>query len=133
LSAARKTRPAFRRRGAIALAAASLLAAGCQSWHPRSGPVPETIAAQHSGGAVRITRRDNGVFEMRNPVIAGDSIVGLVGDPPRRHAIATADVARVESRRVSGVRTAGLAVGTAVAVLAVATAAAVVLVLAAWD
>jgi len=119
-----QVRPARRAgRSARWLAAACVLASGCQSWHTQNVPVPQAIEARYSAGAVRITRRDQGVFEMRNPVLVGDSIIGLVGEPPQRHAIAVADVARVDARKVSATRTAGLVVGTYLVVVAVAVVA----------
>src|SRR5215218_8164780 len=103
-------RPAF-----IALALLSISSAGCQTWRPQTAPAPQVIAARN-GRTVRIMCRYCGIYEMSNAVIVGDSIVGSVGRPPRRAAVAVADVERIEVRRVNALETAGLAAATYAAV-----------------
>jgi hypothetical protein len=108
------------------------LAAGCTTWRPQTAPAPQVVAAQ-SDGSVRVLRRDQSTLVLRHPQVVGDSIVGDAGDPPRRVAVATADVQRLEVRRVSAVRTGGLGIGVLVAVTCVAVVAATVALLSAWN
>jgi hypothetical protein len=74
------------------------------------GLTPATLAGART---VRVTRTDLAVLELTNPQIAGDSIVGAVGSPPARAAVALADVRRLEERRTSAARTGGLTLGIA--------------------
>ncbi|HVE78157.1 MAG TPA: hypothetical protein VNA89_04830 [Gemmatimonadaceae bacterium] len=92
---------------------------GCTSWHRRdvsAGAAP-AISSDHP---VRITRMDGSTMVLEHPRVVGDSVVGDVGDPPRRAAVALSDVQRMDVRRVSLLRTGGLALGVGAAALGVA-------------
>lgn len=110
----------------------ALSLSACTSWRPQTAPAPEVVAA-HGEGAVRIVRHDQSVLVLRHPQVVGDSIVGEAGDPPRRVSVATADVQRVEVRKVSAARTGGLSVGVLILVTVVAVAAATAAVLGGWQ
>jgi hypothetical protein len=116
----------------LLLIAAALPLSACTSWRPQTAPAPEVIAA-HGEGSVRIVRRDQSTIELRHPQVVGDSIVGEAGDPPRRVAVATADVQRVDVRKVNAARTGGLSLGVLIVVTVVAAAAAVVAALGDWQ
>ncbi|HEX8906250.1 MAG TPA: hypothetical protein VF771_15480 [Longimicrobiaceae bacterium] len=121
----------MRRFFACSLAAALALSA-CTSWRPQTAPAPEVVAA-HGNGSVRVLRRDMSTIELRNPQVLGDSIVGEAGDPPRRAAIAIADVQRIDVRRVSATRTGGLTLAVLVVASAVAVVAVLAAVLGGWE
>jgi hypothetical protein len=120
------------RRSIIALAVLSVATAGCQTWRTQTAPAPQVVAARN-GRTVRIMCRYCGIYEMSNAVVVGDSIVGSVGRPPRRAAVAVADVERIEVRRVNALQTAGLAAGTYVAASLVVAFAVLFGVSGSWD
>jgi hypothetical protein len=120
------------RRFPTPLLAVALALAACTTWRPQTAPAPEVIAA-HGNASVRIVRRDQSTIELRHPQVVGDSIVGEAGDPPRRVAVATADVERVDVRKVSAARTGGLSVGVLLVVAIVAVGAATAALLGGWQ
>jgi hypothetical protein len=77
-------------------------------------------------------RADQSTIELARPAVVGDSLVGEVGTPPVRTAVALSDVRRLEERRVSTARTTGLVVGGAALLFVVLLAAAVSAALTAW-
>jgi hypothetical protein len=107
----------MRFRPAFALLLVTLGA--CTSWQHQSAPAPQVVAAQN-GQAVRVVRRDGSVYELHNAIMANDSIVGWgEGNPRARVSVPLAEVERIDARRVSVARTAGLAAGLTVVALAV--------------
>lgn len=65
-----------------------LLASACVTrWEPQYGPVPQTAAA-NQGSTARVVMNDGSEIEMRNMRVEGDSIVGEMGNPPYRIAVA---------------------------------------------
>jgi len=117
----------------LAVSALLLSTAACHSWRPQTTPAPQVVEQMNGRGTVRILRRDQSVMVLSEPRVEGDSIVGTVGTPPQRAAVAVADVQRIDTRRVSATRTGGLAVGTIVLVSVVAIAAAVAALLGDWN
>lgn len=103
----------------------------CTSWRAQTAPAPEVVSA-HADDAVRLRRHDGSVVVLTHPQVAGDSIVGELGDPPRRVAVATADVERVDVRGLNAARTGGLTLGIFAVVVAVAAAATLAAVLTDW-
>jgi hypothetical protein len=103
---------------AVALASITVASAGCRSWQP--SPIervsPATLA---NAKAVRVTRLDGSTLEIAGPQLAGDSLVGSVGSPPQRAAVALRDVQRLEERRVDAGRTGGLTAAILLGALAV--------------
>ena len=98
-----------------------LLASGgaCNTWRVQPGPTPQVVA-QRGEGRLRVVLEDQSVVELVGARVVGDSIVGIAGSPPRRVAVATADVRRIDAQRVDPVRTGALAVGVVVTAIAVA-------------
>ncbi|MEP7345692.1 MAG: hypothetical protein ABI877_10510 [Gemmatimonadaceae bacterium] len=87
------------------------LVQGCSTWKQR--PLPAGAApALTAERTVRVTRIDGGVLVLEHPRIAGDSLLRDVGNPPQRAVLSLRDVQRIEERRVSLLRTGGLALGT---------------------
>jgi hypothetical protein len=121
------------RRGASRAVAAALLAASgaCHSWQqrPLGADGPPAVSPNR---AVRVMRADQSTIELARPAVVGDSLVGEVGTPPVRTAVASSDVRRLEERRVSTARTTGLVVGGAALLFVVLLAAAVSAALTAW-
>jgi hypothetical protein len=77
---------------AVSVLGVCLLATGCvQKWAPRGGPVPQAAAAQQ-GRRVRLSLTDGKEVELTHMRVEGDSILGVASAPPRRYAVATADV-----------------------------------------
>jgi|GEM_PF-3992329 len=79
-----------------------LLASACSTaWEPQYGPVPQTAAA-NQGNTVRVVMKGGAAVELKNMRVVGDSIVGEIGTPPQRHAVATADVEVISVGKVKG-------------------------------
>jgi hypothetical protein len=57
---------------------------------------------------VRVTLADGRALVLARAAVAGDSLVGEEGSPPKRRAVALREVTRVDARRISAVRTLGL-------------------------
>lgn len=114
----------------IALLALVAAVSACTGWHTERGPriVPLNVA-----GTVRVTRHDGGIVMIDHARVVGDSIVGDYGSPGMHVAVATADVSRVDTRRVSAARTGGLTLGVVIVVALVAVAAATAAVLGGWN
>lgn len=109
----------------LALTATIALAA-CTTWARQSAP-PADVVASHPAALVRVTRTDHSVITIRGAQIVSDSVVGTTNDDARlRVAIPVADIETVETRAVSGARTAGLGAGIFLGVLAVAGIAATI-------
>lgn len=96
---------------------AFLLMVACNSWQANTMPLPEVIADH--GDRIRVTRRDVGQVEVRQPTIVRDTLRGLRAGTDAPVAIPVADILRVESRGLDGGRTTWLIAG----ILAVATTA----------
>ena len=96
-------------RRPIAALLIPLIVAGCYRWHAaETGPRAFVEAERPSH--VRVTTR-HGHIELRAPRIVADSLIGSV--PGQRHQtlrLALADVTRVDTPQLDGVRT-GLLVG----------------------
>lgn len=107
----------------VRILAATVIAAACTSWsttHAAPGAV-----VQENPQSVRVTRTDKSVLVIQQPSLRNDSIVGVADDGTTPVAVATADVERVETRKVSAKRTAGLGLGIgagAITVLGILTA-----------
>jgi len=99
------------RRPALAAILFALSTAACHSWRPQATPTPQSIEQMNGRSTVRILRRDRSLLVLAGPRVAGDSIVGTAGTPPQRAAVAMADVERIETRKVSAGKTAGLVAG----------------------
>ena len=88
-----------------------LVAQGCTSWkqRPLTAGVTPAFSTERP---VRITLSDRREIVLEHPRIEGDSLIGDVGNPPQRVAVALRDVQRIDERSVSLARTGGLVVGT---------------------
>ena len=99
-----------------ALLAGAQLLAGCTMWVPSTVPAPNLIAEQHPA-EVRLGLRDGSPVRVKWPILVDDSLIrsdsassqrarnrGL--PVPTGPGIAVRDVTTVESRQVSGVKTA---------------------------
>lgn len=97
-------------------AAAILLAAylpACTSYQAMTAPATELQAPPKPIRAARITLSSGERFELRTPLVYGDSIRGfnLKGQAEN---VAMADVTKVEVKKVSASKTVGLVLGTVV-------------------
>lgn len=101
---------------------------GCSSWtqQPLTAGVAPVVSTERP---VRVTRANGSMMVLTHPYLAGDSLVGEVGDPPQRAALPLRDIQRVEERRGSAGRTAGV-VGAGAGVVVIVTV--VVLVATVW-
>lgn len=107
-------------------ACAALTFAGCTTWARQSEPPAEAVAS-HPGARIRVTRTDHSVITVRDARVVGDTLVGVTDDDARLPvALPVADVAAVDTRAVSGARTAGLGASVFLGVLAVAGIAATI-------
>lgn len=110
----------------VLAACAALTLGGCTTWSRQSEP-PAQAVASHPGARIRVTRTDHSVVTVRDARVVGDTLVGATDDDARlRVAVPVADIASVDARAVSGVRTAGLGAGIFLGVLAVAGIAATI-------
>jgi len=106
--------------------AAALVLPGCTTWARQSAP-PAQVVASHPDALIRVTRTDHSVITVRGATVLGDTLIGTTDDDARlRVAIPVADVEAVDTRAVSGARTAGLGAGVFLGVLAVAGIAATI-------
>jgi hypothetical protein len=121
-----------RRLRTCALVVTASAAAACHSWQGR--PVaPATPPALSGNSTVRITRTDRSTLVVDRARVEGDSIVGEVGRPPERVAVALRDVRQLDERRVSAARTGGLVIGGSMVVVLLLIAAAVAAALGSWN
>lgn len=94
--------------------------AACTTWSRQSEP-PAQVVASHLGALVRVTRTDHSVVTVRDAHVVGDTLFGATNDDARLAvAMAIGDIESIDTRAVSGARTAGLGVGAVAAILAVA-------------
>lgn len=106
--------------------AATIALPACTTWARQSAP-PAQVVASHPDALIRVTRTDHSVVTVRGATVVGDTLVGTTNDDARlRVAIPVADVEAVDTRAVSGARTAGLGAGVFLGVLAVAGIAATI-------
>lgn len=75
-------------------------------------PLPEVIADH--GDRIRVTQRDVGQIEVRQPVVVRDTLRGLRGSTDTPVAIPVADILRVETRHGDVGGTSLLVAGAAV-------------------
>jgi hypothetical protein len=124
---------AFRSGFLFTLCALVLASAGCASWS-RSPAAPSARIPPDETRTVRAHLKDGRVLELENAEIVGDSLIGnapgkLPFDPPRhrdqlkpgpRVAVALADVATLDLRKTSLLKTSAfivLMVGAAVGLM----------------
>ena len=107
----------MRTAGLRMLLIASVLLQGCTSWRtvPSSTGVAPVLSTERP---VRVSLSDGTVIVLESPRIAGDSLIGNLGNPPERLAVAMADVTALDERKVSVGRSAA-AVGVGVGALTV--------------
>jgi hypothetical protein len=89
---------------------------GCYTAHPITLPTGGGPALLAAGQPVRVKLADGSALTLSNAQVIGDSLVGETDEPPRRLAVAVADVRRVEQQELSRGRT---AVATGAGVLVV--------------
>ncbi len=87
-----------------------LVLPGCFGWHP-THLEPEIAPVVDQTSPVRATPNNGSSVVLWHPRIVGDSLIGHVGNPPLRTALALHDLRRLERLRYSRVRT-GVAVVT---------------------
>lgn len=98
---------------------ATLALPACTTWARQSAP-PAQVVASHPDALVRVTRTDHSVVTVRDAKVVGDTLVGTTNDDAHLPvAIPVADVEAVDTRAVSGARTAGLGADVLVAAIAV--------------
>lgn len=91
----------------------------CTTWARQSAP-PAQVVANNPDALVRVTRTDHSVVTVRGAKVVGDTLLGTTNDDAHLAvAIPIADVEAVDTRAVSGARTAGLGAGVLVAAIAV--------------
>ena len=110
-----------RRRTLCSFVLATLvIASACTTWSRQSEP-PAQVVAAHPGALVRVTRTDHSVVTVRDAHVVGDTLVGTTNDDARVPvALAVSYIESIDTRAVSGARTAGLGVGALAAIIAVA-------------
>jgi hypothetical protein len=100
--------------GWLAIVAASLTA--CSRWQVQS-LAPEALLAERHPDRIRITRADRTTIVLRAPKVSGDTVYGSLREGPdtaaRPEAVALADVAQVETRKLDPVATGALTLGSA--------------------
>lgn len=93
---------------AVAAMLIPLVTARCTSWHA-AGVEPRTMdESRHT--EVRVTTQDSARYLMRGLQVVGDTLVGL-GGPGQTFAIGVRDIATVEVRRASPIKTVALVLG----------------------
>ena len=92
------------RRTGCVLVFTSMLA-GCATWRPQPTLTP---SAGSVATPARVTLTDGRTAVLRRATVVSDSVIGEEGNPAQRRAFALRDVARVEGRQVSLLRTLGL-------------------------
>lgn len=76
----------------VAVLGLCLLAAGCAtSWEPQYGPAAQAASA-NQGGRARLMMKDGSRIDLEFMRLEGDSIIGSIGEPPQRVAVAAEDV-----------------------------------------
>lgn len=109
-----------------------LVVQGCTTWkqRPLTAGVAPAISTERP---VRITRSDRSEMVLEHPRLEGDSLIGDVGNPPQRVAVALRDVQRIDERSVSLARTGGLVVGAGAVLYSVLVVAAALTFLIVWS
>lgn len=128
----RRTRQQLRPLAPLLCLAAYL--SGCHSWNRHHFPASGASTAVAGGGPVRLTLADGTTLVLSGARVIGDSVVGDVGTPPRRAAVALADVHNVQAvgeRRSRRGRPSALAVAATAAVATVVASVTLALLLAA--
>ena len=94
------------------------LLSGCSTWKhtPLAAGDPLAISSERP---IRVTRTDRSILVLQDARIEGDSVIGSIGNPPMRHAVALSAIQSIDQRQVSAGRTAGAAVGGAALLLVV--------------
>ena len=96
---------------------AAVSVSGCTRWESHVTPAPTAFSKPRAFEA-RIVRRDSTAQRLYDPRTVGDSVVGKAPNGERA-AVALADIARAESRRADGGRTALLLGGVLVTIVGV--------------
>jgi hypothetical protein len=91
-----------------------LVLPSCSGWHP-TRVAPEIAPVIDASRPVRATPQNGRPVVLWHPRVVGDSLIGEVGHPPLRTAIALRDLRRLDEFRYSRVRT-GVAVVTGLGV-----------------
>jgi hypothetical protein len=63
-------------RGLISPLLIASYTAACHSWQP-VGPTPAAYLREHQASAVRVTRSDGTLLELKEPRVVGDTLMGL--------------------------------------------------------
>lgn len=107
----------FRSRRPPLIVALALLP-GCMTWkrNPMAAGSPPALSGERP---VRVSRTDGSVVVLEQPRIMGDSLVGDLGSPPQRYAVAWRDIQQVDERGVSVARTSGAVLGVGAVLLGV--------------
>jgi len=91
--------------------AITLLSLACTYWQPGT-PNPAEFISNKQPKQVRVTRTDGSKFQLRNPTVFGDSLLGKTesvrDDTLLSVAIPLSDVQNVEVKKISVGNTAGL-------------------------
>ena len=94
----------------IAILLLGLHVAGCYGWHARDA---SQIVSEGRPSAIRVTMRDGNRLVLDQPAVRNDSIVSAT------HRLGVGDIASLEVRRMSALRTGGLVIGIPVAIVVI--------------
>jgi hypothetical protein len=112
------------RSKSVAVLGLCLLAAGCATnWEPQYGP-PSQAASANQGGRARLMMKDGSRIDLEFMRLEGDSIIGSMGEPPERVAVAADDVQLVlvpHTDTSSPIKTAIITVGGVLIALIIAS------------
>jgi hypothetical protein len=89
---------------------------GCSSYRPRSVPQPPA-PMQRLTGDTRITLEDGSIYDLRNVIVATDSLFGTMPGSTGRMAVPLVQITRLEQRGRDLTLTALTVVGIAVLLL----------------
>jgi len=91
----------------------------CTYWQTVTTPLPELTAGAHPPSLLRVTTADDEVFDLQDPRVHNDTLIG--GSVPEEiwTFIALSDITRVEIKKKSVLRTAGAVVLVAGVVTAI--------------
>jgi hypothetical protein len=82
----------------LLLLVALLSSSGCYSYQPAKPGLPERAITSSSKSVLRVTLKDRGKVDIRDPQIVEDSVIGSDELGQHRVAFLLADVQKVETR-----------------------------------
>jgi hypothetical protein len=116
-------RSASRRSVCVLLLLSHLTA--CHTYRPTQGPLEQQVGREPIREA-RLIFRNGTEVSLENVTVRSDSVIGFAEKGRDRRAFSFADVASIEQRQVSGLRTSGVVLATTTVALAALILAALV-------